>query len=261
MSDGTRTQQRTSINRAARVLGTSRIDTITAHDVAAMVATIAGEGAKPSYVRKVLQATAMLFDHAGIAPNPARDKVLVKPPRDVRDEIAPPTAAHVLAVHRLLPDLYRLPLLVLDATGMRLGELEALTWGDMDEPRGRWRITAAVSKTSRARWVTPPPVVFDTVTALVPREDRTPDRRVFQGSSVTGSAPRSPVPAPPLPSRRSAPTICVTGAFRCRTWAVSRGPGSVSMSASGTFAVTANTYSHVMVDEAELDYAAMLETA
>jgi integrase len=27
---------------------------------------------------------------------------------------------------------------VLDATGMRIGELEALTWGDVDEPRQRW---------------------------------------------------------------------------------------------------------------------------
>ena len=40
----------------------------------------------------------------------------------------PPTADHVEAVLRLLPTKYRLPVLVLDATGMRIGELEALTW-------------------------------------------------------------------------------------------------------------------------------------
>ena len=39
-------------------------------------------------------------------------------------ELQPPTAAHLEAVHRLLPSRYRLPLLILDATGMRLGELE-----------------------------------------------------------------------------------------------------------------------------------------
>lgn len=59
----------------------------------------------------------------------------------MRPEIATPTAEHVLAVHALLPSRYRLPLLVLDATGMRLGELERLSWGDVDEPRGRWRVS------------------------------------------------------------------------------------------------------------------------
>ena len=38
------------------------------------------------------------------------------------EEVDPPTAAHVLAVYRILPKQYRLPLLVLDATGMRIGE-------------------------------------------------------------------------------------------------------------------------------------------
>src|SRR4029450_5854461 len=58
----------------------------------------------------------------------------------------PPTAEHVEAVHRALPPQYKVPLLVLDATAMRLGELEQLTWGDVDEQRGRWRVSAAVSK-------------------------------------------------------------------------------------------------------------------
>jgi hypothetical protein len=40
----------------------------------------------------------------------------------------PATAAHIEAVYALLPSRYKLPLLVLDATGMRLGELEQLTW-------------------------------------------------------------------------------------------------------------------------------------
>ena len=122
----------------------------------------------------------MVLDHAGIEPNPARSPK-VKLPRGERREVNPPTAEHVEAVVRLLPPRYRLPALVLDATGMRVGELEQLTWGDVDEPRGRWRVSAAVSKTGAARWVTPPPVLFEAVMALVPREDRTPERRVFQG--------------------------------------------------------------------------------
>ncbi len=103
-------------------------------------------------IRKTLATFAMALDFHGVTPNPVRDKT-VKLPREVRPEMNPPTAAHVLAVHRLLPPRYRLPLLVLDATGMRVGELEALSWGDVDEPRQRWRVSQAVAKTGRARWV------------------------------------------------------------------------------------------------------------
>ena len=87
-------------------------------------------------MRKTVTVLSMVFDHAGVTPNPARDRVHVRLPREERPEIQPPSAEHVEAVHRLLAPAYRLPLLVLDATGMRVGELEALTWGDVDEPRG-----------------------------------------------------------------------------------------------------------------------------
>jgi integrase len=169
------------MNHAVRILGGRRVDAIQPRDIAAMIEQLHAAGLKASFVRKILQATAMVFDYSGVAPNPARDKVHVRLPRDERPEIAPPTAEHVRAVHRLLPKHYRLPLLVLDGTGMRLGELEALTWGDVDEPRGRWRVSQTVSKTKRARWVHVPPMLFEAVTALVPRDDRTPERHVFHG--------------------------------------------------------------------------------
>jgi integrase len=79
--------------------------------------------------------------------NPVRDRMIVKMPREERHQVQPPTAEHVEAAVRLLPSRYRLATLVLDATGMRVGELEALSWGDLDEPRARWRI--ATSKTGR----------------------------------------------------------------------------------------------------------------
>jgi len=60
---------------------------------------------------------------------------------------------------RLLPKRYRLPALVLDASGMRIGELEGLTWADVDEPRQRFRVSAATTKTGRARWVFCPDVL------------------------------------------------------------------------------------------------------
>jgi integrase len=43
----------------------------------------------------------MVFDYGGVTPNPARDKVTVKLPRETRLEPKPPTAEHVLAVYRV----------------------------------------------------------------------------------------------------------------------------------------------------------------
>ena len=139
-----------------------------------------------------------------------------------RPEIVPPTAEHVLAVHDLLPTRYRLPLLVLDATGHAARRARAAHVGR------RRRATAALARlagrledrtsplgrTSRPSSSTPS-------CALVPRDDRIPDRRVFQGfggdrfrTAVTRACTAAGVPAfsphdlrhrrisPPPPRRR-----------------------------------------------------------
>jgi integrase len=141
---------------------------------------------------------------------------------------------------------------------MRVGELERLTWADVDEPRGRWRVSAGASKTGRARWVQAPVELFAAVTRLVAREDRTPDRRVFQGfgadrfrTTLTRACTAAGVPT-------FSPTTCATAAFRCSTLPACRGRGSASTSGQRSLRVTADTYSHVLVDERELDYAAMI---
>jgi integrase len=200
----------------------------------------------------------MVLDHAEIRPNPARDRVHVRLPRERRPEVAPPIAEHVLAVHRLLPAQYRLPLLVLDATGMRLGELEALVWGDVDEPRGRWRVSQAVSKTGRGRWVIPLPVLFEAVSALVPRDDRTPVRQVFLGfrgdrlrTAISRACTGAGVPAfSPHDLRHRRISLLHLGGV---PWArIGEHVGQRNL------AVTANTYTHVLVDEVELDYAVLV---
>jgi len=195
---------------------------------------------------------------AGITPNPARDRLTVKLPRETRPELNPPAASHVLAVHRLLPARYRLPLLVLDATGMRVGELEALTWGDVDEPRQRWRISQAVAKTGRARWVTVQESLFNATIELLPREDRTPERRVFQGvtadrlrTAITRACTTAGVPAfSPHDLRHRRISLLHLGGV---PWArIGEHVGQRNL------AVTANTYTHVLTDETEVDYPALL---
>ena len=258
VAENTRLQHRSAVRMLLPVLGERRVDTITAADVAEMVGALTEKGKARETVRKSILALGMILDHEGIAPNPARDKVKVRLPRQERAEIVPPTAEHVLAVHEVLPSRYRLPLLVLDATGMRLGELERLTWGDLDEPRQRWRVSQAVSKTGRARWVGVTPVIFDAVCELVPREDRVPERRVFQGfggdrfrTALTRACTAAGVPAfSPHDLRHRRISLLHLGGV---PWArIGEHVGQRNL------AVTANTYSHVLPDEAELDYANLL---
>ena len=124
----------------------------------------------------------MVLDFAGVVPNPARDRVQVRLPREEPREIEPPTAAHVEAAARLLKPAYRLALLVLDSTGCRVGELEAARVGDLDEGRRAWLVRAAVSKTRTSRWAAMPDDLFAVLIEELPaREDRDPDAPLFGG--------------------------------------------------------------------------------
>lgn len=131
--------------------------------------------------------------------------------------------------------------------------------GDVDEQRGRWRVTEAVSKTRRARWVNVPPVIFQAVTELLPRDDRVvPGRRVFQGFGADRfrtaigracTAAGVPVFSPHDLRHRRISLLHLAGV----PWArIGEHVGQRNL------AVTANTYTHVLVAEDELDYAGML---
>ena len=234
VSDNTRLQHRSAVHAVLPTLGDRRVDDITAADVAELVATLTAKGRKRETVRKSLLVLAMIFDHAGVSPNPARDKITVKLPREQKAEIAPPSAEHVLAVHDVLPARHKLPLLVLDATGMRLGELEGLRWGDVDEQRGRWRVSRAVAKTGHGRWVSVPPIVFESSSnswhaRIAPRS-----AGCSRGSVATGSAPLSHGHARPPGCRRSPRTTSGTDGSACCISAVFRGRGSASTSGSAT---------------------------
>jgi integrase len=256
VAPNTKLQHRSAMRNLLTVLGSAHVDEITPNDVAELVAKLS-ETRKRETVRKSLLVLGMVLDEAGIEPNPVRDRK-VRLPREERVEIKPPTAAHVEGVLHVLPERYRLPLVVLEQTGMRLGELEGLSWGDLDEERSRWRVSAAVSKTRHARWVPVPPELYEAVTRLVAREDRTPERRVFQGfggdrfrTAVTRACTAAGVPAfsPHDLRHRRISLLHLAGV----PWArIGESVGQRSLR------VTADTYSHVLVDEAEIDYEAML---
>jgi integrase len=251
---GTAQTYRVALARILPRIGDRPLDEI---DVAAVTDLVADLSTlKRESIRKTLSVLAQVLDHARVQPNPVRNP-LVKLPRGERKEVNPPTAEHVVAVHALMPARYRLPLLVLDATGMRLGELEALTWGDVDEPHGRWRVSAGVSKSGTARWVQPPAELFEAVTALVAREDRTPERRVFQGfgvdkfrTAITRACTASGVPtsSPHDLGHRRVRLLHLGGMPWARIG---------ELVGHGDVVTTARTYTHVVASGDELDYAAL----
>lgn len=155
--------------------------TITVADVQAWVnaATV-----KPSSLRLYLAALRAVLDYAGVDPNPARDS-RVKMPKQQRDTVTPPSAAEVDTIIANVPARWRLPLRVLEQTGLRVGELAALEWGDVDEKQSRFRIKHGKTASAR-RWAAVPAWLMEQVAATVAREDRTPERRVFHGFNAHG---------------------------------------------------------------------------
>jgi len=262
VSEGTKIQQRTSINRAVGVIGERRLDDLTSQDVADMIAELHGQGLKPSFIRKIAQATAMVFDHASVTPNPARDKTIVKLPRDEPEELNPPTADHVETVFCLLPRKHRLALLWLDWSGARVSSIDHAMVKDYDEPRRRIRLRAATTKTRRALWIELHPVIADAIEASIgPREDRDPEARLFGDSgadalrtSIAKACKASGIPvfSPHDLRHRRISLLHLRGV----PWArIGEFVGQRNL------AVTANTYTHVLVDETELDYAELVRAS
>jgi integrase len=104
-----------------------------------------------------------------------------------------------------------------------------------------------------------PPVVFAAVTAPVPREDRVAERPVFQGfggdrfrTAIARACTAATVPAfSPHDLRHRRISLLHLGGV---PWArIGEHLGRRNL------AVTANTYTHVLADERELDYEAVLE--
>jgi integrase len=134
----------------------------------------------PASLSRYMATLRQLLDFAGVDPNPARDK-RVKLPPIVKEEPQPPTAKQFLAILGAAPQRWRLPLVVLEQTGARVGEASSLVWGDVDVAGQQFRLRSAETKTRRARWVQVPGWLMERVEETCPLEDRTVERRVFHG--------------------------------------------------------------------------------
>jgi integrase len=251
-------QHRIQLDKLIPLIGSRRIDELTAQDFIDVVAHLHGAGVARETIRKTLGAGAMALDHAGVVPNPARDRA-IRLPHAEPEQISPPTAEHVVAVYRLLPSKHRLALLWLDWSGARVSSVDLTVVGDYDEPRRRIRLRAATTKTRKALWVELHPTLAEALERqLGPREDRDVSARLFAGSgadalrTAIGKACKAagvPLFSPHDLRHRRISLLHLQG----MPWArIADFVGQKDLT------VTANTYTHVLVDEAELDYANLL---
>jgi integrase len=154
--------------------------TLTWQDMQDVVSKLADD-LSPLSVRRYLTTLAQVLDYAGADPNPARDR-RVKFPRAEAAIPDPPSGHDVAAIIANAPRKWQLALRVLEQTGMRVGELCALEWGDLDRANMQIRVRQGKTRAAR-RWIALPEWLLEEIEATCPPDDRIAERRVFQGAT------------------------------------------------------------------------------
>jgi integrase len=176
--------------RLVDLLGDRDPQTIGWQDVQGAVSSLADD-LSPLSVRNYLGTLRLVLDFADLDPNPARDR-RVKLPRPEGNVPNPPTAAEVATIVKNAPRRWRLAIRVLEQTGMRVGELVGLEWGDVDRANLRLRVRKGKTTAAR-RWVPVPEWLMEEIEATCPPDDRTALGRVFPGAGrqMIGNAMRN----------------------------------------------------------------------
>jgi integrase len=253
VTESTRVLHRVALGRVVPILGEMRVDEVGEADVQRLVQELAKAGKKRETIRKSIKYLAAVLDEHARDPNPARSR-RVRLPHEEAEELAPPLASHVEAVYGFLARPYRLPLLWLDWSGARVASVDLLTVGDYDERARRVRLRASTTKTRAALWVELHPALADAIEAtLPPREDRNAAAPLFPGATADrlrtaiGRACKAagvPTFSPHDLRHRRISLLHAQG----RSWAeVARFVGQKKLS------ITADTYTHVLLDPAEVD--------
>lgn len=168
-----------------RRLGPMSVDAVTPADVQAWVVGDMSD-LKPSSVKRYVTTLRQILDFAGRRQdNPAKDPA-VRLPQVVQEEVNPPTAAEVATIIAGVPRKWRLAIRLLEATAMRVGELVALKWGDVDVAGDRLRLPHGGKTRAARRWAQVPWPLMDEIADLVAPEDRAATRLVLPGFSGQG---------------------------------------------------------------------------
>jgi integrase len=204
----------------------------------------------PLSVRNYLATLRLVLDFGELDPNPARDR-RVKLPRPEETVPNPPTAGEVATIIANAPRRWRLAIRVLEQTGMRVGELAALEWGDVDRTGLRLRIRTGKTNAAR-RWVPVPEWLMEEIEATCPPDDRTDARRVFPGAGkdTIGNAMRNACKAAGLATysphdlRHRYISVKIREGVPVTLIAANVGHSRKSL--------TLDTYSHVLIEEGEV---------
>lgn len=147
-----------------RWLAETPVDAVSVHDVQRYALEL-GARFKRSTTSKEIGVLRRVLDHAGVDPNPAASR-RVRLPRAQRRVYRLPTRAQLEAMRAVMPARAEL-MLLLEHTGLRIGEAAALRWQDIDHERRRLLVTGEVKTPASRRWVehlpgcppfpTPPP--------------------------------------------------------------------------------------------------------
>ena len=226
--------------------------------VAELVAELHGAGLKKQTIRKTVSVLAMVLDHERIAAEPgARPADGQASARGTAANSSRPRPRTSRPLFASSPPATACPRSFSTRPGCgrrarapHLGRRRRAE-GPLARLRGRGEDgTGSLGSGS--------PVLFEAVTALVAREDRIPERRVFQASTATGfrTAIVRACTAAGVPS--FSPHDLRHRRVRFCTWAECRGRGSVRLVGHDDLMTTARTYTHVVADEGELDYESML---
>jgi integrase len=147
----------------------------------------------------------------------------------------------------------------LDWSGARVSSIDLTLVGDYDEPRRRVRLRKGTTKTRRPLWVELPPVLAEAIEATLPhRRFRDHEARLFaeSGADALRTAIAKACKAEGIalwsPHDLRHRRISLLH-LRNVPWArIAEFVGQRDLT------VTANVYSHVMLDQGELDYANLL---
>jgi integrase len=151
LDESTRGTYRGNLVRINKRFGDEDAHLIAPSDVISWIGEMVEDGLKPGTVAGYVRQVRMILDGVA-AENPARHSS-VRLPKGTRSIPEPPDADDVVALLVLLNVRYRMAVLLLEQTGMRVSEAIAMSDRDIDAEGLRIRVRPESSKTSRGRWI------------------------------------------------------------------------------------------------------------
>jgi integrase len=177
VAENTLRRMRQQVSRLNRTFGDTPCQRVTVQMVQEWIASELQE-TKASTLLVARHTLRQVLDHAGVDPNPARDKKLRWPRSDIAEPSPPPAADWLTLVERI-PSKYLLPMVLIEQAALRLEEAVALEWANVDLNGSRVRLTN--TKGRRIRWAQLPDWLT-LILADTPPDDRR--GRVFHFTGV-----------------------------------------------------------------------------